>query len=169
MCTLWRGLTALSLTACAFAFTTPDAAAQRDSQTVAAGTRYQAGGFKRFLLGNTYRDEWTTPVRVPVLDLTRFAGGLTPTKSGQLAVCLAWNAKIAGGTAERFDGTATLYDLNLRVADGQAIVGESKSKIDNTENVWIDVEAGRTYDITVTAEGEPFDWDYGLAWLVSPP
>ncbi len=82
MCTLWRGLTALSLAACAFAFTTPDAAAQRDSQTVAAGTRYQAGGFKRFLLGNTYRDEWTTPVRVPVLDLTRFAGGLTPTKSG---------------------------------------------------------------------------------------
>jgi hypothetical protein len=36
----------------------------------------------RFILGDTYRDLWTTPIRVPVLDLRRFAGGLTPTKTG---------------------------------------------------------------------------------------
>jgi hypothetical protein len=92
----------------------------------------------------------------------------TPTVAGKLAVCLAWNAKIAGGTPESFDGTATLYDLNLQLTDGQIIVGESKSKIDNTENLWANVIAGRTYELTVTAEGEPFDWDYGLAWLVMP-
>ena len=50
--------------------------------TVAAGTRYQAGWFRRFLLGNTYRDLWAAPIQVPVLDLRTFAGGLTPTKTG---------------------------------------------------------------------------------------
>jgi hypothetical protein len=31
---------------------------------------------RRFLLGSGYRKEWATPIRVPVLDLRRFAGGL---------------------------------------------------------------------------------------------
>ena len=31
----------------------------------------------RFLLGSEYRELWTTPVTVPVLDLEHFAGGLT--------------------------------------------------------------------------------------------
>jgi hypothetical protein len=56
--------------------------AAQDSVTVAAGTRYQAGGLKRFFLGHTYRDLWAAPIKVPVLDLRRFAGGLTPTKTG---------------------------------------------------------------------------------------
>ncbi len=50
--------------------------------TVAAGTRYQAGALRRFLLGDTYRDLWSTPMTVPVLDLRTFAGGLRPTKTG---------------------------------------------------------------------------------------
>lgn len=56
--------------------------AAQDSVTVVAGARYQAGGLKRFLLGHTYRDLWAAPIRVPVLDLRRFAGGLTPIKLG---------------------------------------------------------------------------------------
>jgi hypothetical protein len=54
----------------------------RDSVTIAAGKRYEASGFSRFFLGNTYRELWTTPVRVPVLDLERYAGGLKPLKEG---------------------------------------------------------------------------------------
>lgn len=50
--------------------------------TVAAGTRYQSGAFRRFFLGGNYRDLWATPITVPVLDLRRFAGGLTPTRIG---------------------------------------------------------------------------------------
>ena len=50
--------------------------------TVAAGTRYQSGTVRRFFLGDTYRDLWSTPITVPVLDLRTFAGGLTPTKLG---------------------------------------------------------------------------------------
>jgi hypothetical protein len=54
----------------------------RDSVSIAAGKRYEAGAFTRFFLGNTYRDLWTKPVRVPVLDLDRYAGGLKPLKEG---------------------------------------------------------------------------------------
>ena len=50
--------------------------------TVAAGARYQGGGLRRFLLGDTYRDLWATPIKVPVLDLRTHAGGLRPTKAG---------------------------------------------------------------------------------------
>ena len=49
--------------------------------SVAAGVRYQGGGLRRFLLGDTYRDLWATPITVPVLDLRAFAGGLRATKS----------------------------------------------------------------------------------------
>jgi hypothetical protein len=53
-----------------------------DSVKATAGARYQAGGMTRFLLGDTWRDLWATPITVPVLDLKRFAGGLKPTKTG---------------------------------------------------------------------------------------
>jgi hypothetical protein len=56
-------------------------AAQRDT-TVVAGARYRAGALHRWLLGSTYRDLWTGPVTVPVLDLGTFAGGLTPLEKG---------------------------------------------------------------------------------------
>jgi hypothetical protein len=50
--------------------------------TVAAGTRYQGGGLRRFFLGDTYRDLWATPITVPVLNISTYAGGLRPTKMG---------------------------------------------------------------------------------------
>lgn len=49
-----------------------------DTVEVVPGAIYEAGGLRRFLLGDHYRDVWTTPIAVPVLDLGRFAGGLTP-------------------------------------------------------------------------------------------
>src|SRR2546423_12332225 len=58
----------------------PAAAATR--QTVVAGARYRAGWLHRLFLGAHYRDLWGTPVEVEVLDLSRFAGGLTPTGCG---------------------------------------------------------------------------------------
>jgi hypothetical protein len=53
-----------------------------DSVTAIAASRYKAGSFKKWLLGSNYRPEWTTPVRVPVLDITNYLGGLTPTRRG---------------------------------------------------------------------------------------
>ncbi|MDF2773982.1 MAG: hypothetical protein K0S86_3479, partial [Geminicoccaceae bacterium] len=53
-----------------------------DSVTLAPGTHYEASSFQRIFLGNTYRDLWTTPVRVPVLPIRSYAGGLIPLKEG---------------------------------------------------------------------------------------
>ena len=50
--------------------------------TVVPGAHYRAGGLHRALFGAHYRDLWTTPVRVEVLDLETYAGGLTPTRRG---------------------------------------------------------------------------------------
>jgi hypothetical protein len=48
----------------------------------AAGERYRAGPLHRWILGRHYRDLWTTPVEVEVLDLDAFAGGLEPLRTG---------------------------------------------------------------------------------------
>jgi len=59
-----------------------DFPARADSVTVAAGKRYQAGALHRWFAGDTYRDLWATPIRVPVLDWQTYAGGLRPVKEG---------------------------------------------------------------------------------------
>lgn len=61
----------------------PHADAQETPPTVVtvAGPRYAAGPLHRLLLGSDYRQTWTTPVRVKVLDLGSF-GGLTATGKG---------------------------------------------------------------------------------------
>jgi hypothetical protein len=70
---------AVFLAAAAFG---PPAAAQTPDTVVTPGAGYAAGGFHRWLFGAHYRNLWTTPIRVPVLDLRRFAGGLHPTERG---------------------------------------------------------------------------------------
>ncbi len=44
--------------------------------------RYDAGVFHRFFMGGLNRDLWSLPIEVEVLDLDRFAGGLTPVRRG---------------------------------------------------------------------------------------
>jgi hypothetical protein len=53
-----------------------------DSAQVVAGATFAANGFHRSMLGDNYRDLWTTPVRLPVLHLDKFAGGLTALRVG---------------------------------------------------------------------------------------
>lgn len=53
-----------------------------DSVVVVPGEIYRAGHFHRVLLGNNYRDEWTTPIKVPVFKPSTFHGGLRPLKKG---------------------------------------------------------------------------------------
>ena len=52
------------------------------THVVIIGGRFRAGGFKRWLYGRDYRDLWTTPIEVAVLDLDRVGGGLTPLRIG---------------------------------------------------------------------------------------
>ena len=42
---------------------------------VVAGENYRAGKFKRSILGDHYRDVWTAPIEVPVIDFKSKAGG----------------------------------------------------------------------------------------------
>ncbi|MGN6419208.1 MAG: BamA/TamA family outer membrane protein [Pseudobacter sp.] len=53
-----------------------------DSFTTVAAPYYKAGRFKRWLFGANYRKEWTTPITVPVFDIGKMRGGLTPTRRG---------------------------------------------------------------------------------------
>jgi hypothetical protein len=50
--------------------------------SVYAGSGYRAGPVHTALLGRSYRDLWTAPLRAPVLDLSSHAGGLTVTRAG---------------------------------------------------------------------------------------
>ena len=53
-----------------------------DSVVITPGAQYRAGGLHRFFFGTRYRALWTTPIKVPVLDLAHYAGGLKPTRKG---------------------------------------------------------------------------------------
>ena len=53
-----------------------------DSVTVIASDKFKTGGVKNFLLGKNYRKEWKTPIRVPVINIGKEYGGLTPIKRG---------------------------------------------------------------------------------------
>lgn len=49
---------------------------------VVPGLRYKAGGVHNFFFGAHHRDLWTKPIKVPVLNLATFRGGVTPIKRG---------------------------------------------------------------------------------------
>jgi hypothetical protein len=72
------GLLALCLTATASA----QVYAPAESVTVVPRAEYKAGGLHRLFFGTHYRPLWTTAIRVPVLNLARFAGGLKPSQRG---------------------------------------------------------------------------------------
>ena len=47
---------------------------------VTPGPHYGKSGIWVAFAGHHYRDLWTVPIRVPVISLQRFAGGLTPPR-----------------------------------------------------------------------------------------
>lgn len=78
-----RPRTSAALLAAALICAAGDARPGRAQDTlVVAGERYEAGPLIRLLDGDGYRTEWTTPIRVPVLDPERFAGGLRVIQMG---------------------------------------------------------------------------------------
>jgi autotransporter-associated beta strand protein len=89
-----------------------------------------------------------------------------------LTASLAWNARIDIGRVRLgdFANAPTLYNLDLSLFDitsgTPALVANSTSGNQNTENLWTSLVGGRRYRLEVTRGGTqtPFDWDYGLAW-----
>ena len=80
----------------------------QDSVTVITGEVYEAGALFRALSGSGYRNLWTTPIRVPVADLSTLGGG--------------------GLTAVEVGGGTTTQTLHLRGADGHRYVFRSVDK-----------------------------------------
>lgn len=52
------------------------------TRIVIAGKDYDADWFRRLIAGNLWRDLWITPFKASVLNLSDYADGLTPTKTG---------------------------------------------------------------------------------------
>ncbi len=56
---------------------------QGDTTHVAVpGGRFKMGSFGRWVYGSDYRQLWTTPIELPVLDLDAVGGGLSPMRPG---------------------------------------------------------------------------------------
>ena len=101
----------------------------------------------------------------------------TDSGGARLTASLVWNINIDGGNASAFDGTATLFNLDLFLYDitGTQSAGDwqylasSESLWENSENLWMMLDADRDYAMQVkTAIGQTaFDWDYALAWQVT--
>jgi hypothetical protein len=68
------------------ALSDPEAGAQTAgtpaTKITIVGPQYEASALRRLLLGSGYRDLWTAPVAIEVLDVRAFAGGLVPVKEG---------------------------------------------------------------------------------------
>ena len=70
-------------TAFLFFITVSSAIAQQGKDSMEAiGTHFKTGGSKNFWMGSNYRQEWNTPIKVPIMDLSKEKGGLTPIKKG---------------------------------------------------------------------------------------
>jgi hypothetical protein len=50
--------------------------------TIIPGEEYEAGWLHEIFFGAHWRDIWTTPIKVEILDLNNFDGGITPIKRG---------------------------------------------------------------------------------------
>jgi hypothetical protein len=73
-----------------------------ETRNVVASPQFEAGGFHRLVFGSGYRDLWTTPIDVPVLDLQKTGGGLTPVRVVGQAQGLGLAFKGADGRAYTF-------------------------------------------------------------------
>ncbi len=80
----------------------PPSVEARETRVVTVGEEFAGGDAKRKLLGNGYRDLWTTPIRVEVLDLRTEGGGLTPVRQVGQAQSLGLALKGADGRAYTF-------------------------------------------------------------------
>jgi hypothetical protein len=69
-----------------FLITLPFVYSQQDNEgryiTIIPGEQFAASGFYKVWFGEHWREVWTTPVRVEILNLNEFAEGLTPIQKG---------------------------------------------------------------------------------------
>ena len=85
------------------------------THVVVPGERFRAGGFKRWFYGSDYRDLWTTPIEVAVLDLGRVGGGLTPLRTGGFGQSISLH--FTGEDGRRYTVRSLDKDATRRIWD----------------------------------------------------
>ncbi|HXI00385.1 MAG TPA: metallophosphoesterase [Sphingobacteriaceae bacterium] len=88
-------------------------------KVIAAGEQYSAKAVKSNFLGEHYREVWATPIKANYLDMSSFAGGLTPIKLGGGRQTTSLQMKGKDGNVYQFrsiskDPSAVLPDAFLR-------------------------------------------------------
>lgn len=78
---IWIARIFVVFAAISYVLAAAESASVKEIRRVIAGERYRVSGFHELLLGKDYRDLWTTPIEVEVLDLNSYAGGLRPVRS----------------------------------------------------------------------------------------
>ena len=80
--------------------------------------------FKRWFYGSNYRDLWTTPIEVAVLDLDSVGGGLTPLRTGGFGQSISLH--FTGKDGRRYTVRSLDKDATRRVPDivKDTVVGE---------------------------------------------
>jgi hypothetical protein len=76
-----RALLAAGALALVTAVVPPAGAAPEVRRVIVGRESYDTSGFHEMWFGKGYRDEWTTPIEMPVLDLASFGGGLAPVRT----------------------------------------------------------------------------------------
>ena len=91
---------------------------------VVPGERFRAGPFKRWLYGSDYRDLWTTPIEVEVLDLDSVGRGLRPLRTGGFGQSISLH--FTGEDGRRYTVRSLDKDATRRVPDvvKETVVGE---------------------------------------------
>jgi hypothetical protein len=85
-----------------------------------------------------------------------------------VAATLAWNVHIG----DSLSASLAHFQLHLyQLVSGSApiLIAVSNSTIDNTQNIFsLSLDSADTYELEVTRTDALGDWDYGLAWDLSP-
>ena len=93
------------------------------------GIEYEAGWLHEFLFGSHWRDVWTAPFDAEVLDLNKFAGGLTPLKRTGGKQTKTLRLKGADGSEYKFRSVDKDPKIVARHLEGQPTPGIVKDQV----------------------------------------
>ncbi len=88
----------------------------------------------------------------------------TASAGATLSASLGWYL----GVSDDANLTTTLHHLVLTLLDATTqTVASSASTIDNTQNLWVNLNQGHEYELLVNSgEDDLFSWPYALAWNI---
>lgn len=100
------------------------AQATKDSTTAPASTLFKINKSRSFWMGDNYRQEWKTPIRVPVINMATEGGGLTPVKRGGGKQTRSLRVKDANGKEYNFRSIKKFITSKTLPADLQSEAAE---------------------------------------------